>query len=136
MARPRKPSNVLELNGAFKKNPDRARERENEPPPVGDIGDPPEHLDEGARACWLELVGLSHEGVLCAADRLFLEYGARVLSQLRNSEEIDPKLGIRFETVCARLGMTPADRSKVSGRKPNGEEDPYAEFAAAGGPRQ
>ena len=130
MARPRKPSNVLALNGSFKKHPDRARERGREPQPAGDIGDPPDHLSEGARACWIELVAFCHEGVLCAADRLFLEYGARVLWQLRSSEEIDPKLAIRFEVVCARLGMTPADRSKVSVQKSVGEKDPYGEFAA------
>lgn len=130
MARPRKPSNVLEMAGAFKKNPDRRRAREQEPEPAGDIGDPPEFLDEVERGCWIELVSLCHEGVLCAADRPFMEYGARVWAQLRNSGEIDPKLGIRFETVCARLGMTPADRSKVSGRKPDGKKDPYDEFAS------
>lgn len=131
MARPRKPTNVLELAGAFKKNPDRGRDRENEPDTDGEIGDPPEWLNESEKTCWLELVGLCHEGVLCAADRPFMEYGARVWAQLRDSDEIDPKLGIRFETVCARLGMTPADRSKVSGKKKDAGKDPYSEFGAA-----
>lgn len=131
MARPRKPTNVLEMRGAFKHDPQRAAARENEPEPEGDIGDPPEHLNEIERGCWLELVALCHEGVLCAADRPFMEYGARVWAQLRSAQDIDPKLGIRFETVCARLGMTPADRSKVSGRKKNAGKDPYSEFGAA-----
>jgi hypothetical protein len=132
MARPRKPTNVLHLTGAFKHDPKRAAARVDEPEPEGDIGDPPAHLSDGERLCWIELVGLCHEGVLCAADRPFLEYGARVWNQLRSEQDIDPKLGIRFETVCARLGMTPADRSKVSARKKDGGKDPYSEFGAAG----
>lgn len=131
MARPRTPTNVLEMRGAFRHDPQRAAARENEPEPEGDIGDPPEHLSEIERGCWLELVALCHEGVLCSADRPFMEYGARVWAQLRSDESIDPKLGIWFETVCARLGMTPADRSKVSGRKKDGGKDPYSEFGAA-----
>lgn len=43
MARPRKPGNVLELKGAFKRNPARGKARENEPKPNGEIGDPPTH---------------------------------------------------------------------------------------------
>lgn len=132
MARPRKPTNVLQLTGAFKKDPQRAAARVDEPDPEGDIGDPPAHLTEIERGCWVELVGLCHEGVLCAADRPFMEYGARVWAQLRSDLFIDPKLGIRFETVCARLGMTPADRSKVQARKKDAEKDPYSEFGAAG----
>jgi phage terminase small subunit len=132
MARPRKPTNVLELKGAFKKDPQRGASRENEPEAAGEIGDPPERLTEFERECWRDLVSLCHAGVLCAADRLFVEYGARVLAQLRSATEIDPKLGIRFETVCARLGMTPSDRSKVQAVKPKEDENPFAKFKPAG----
>lgn len=132
MARPRKPTNVLALTGAFKKHPERAAERSNEPEAAGEIGEAPARLTEPERECWVELVSSAHAGVLCAADRLFVEYGARVLAQLRSSSEIDPKLGIRFETVCARLGMTPADRSKVQIVKPKENENPFAKFKPAG----
>lgn len=132
MARPRKPTNVLQLAGAFKQNPQRAAAREKEPEPDGEIGDPPEWLSEIERGCWIELVGLCHEGVLCSADRPFMEYAARVWAQIRSEKGIDPKLGIRFETVCARLGMTPADRSKVSAKKKDVGKNPYSEFAAPG----
>lgn len=132
MARPRKPTNVLELKGAFKQNPNRGAERANEPEAAGEIGDAPARLSEFERECWQELVSQCHAGVLCAADRLFVEYGARVLAQLRNQVDIDPKLGIRFETVCARLGMTPSDRSKVALLKPKEHENPFAKFKPAG----
>lgn len=132
MARPRKPTNVLELKGAFKKDPGRGAARANEPEAAGEIGEPPARLSEFERECWVELVSSAHAGVLCAADRLFVEYGARVLAQLRNQTDIDPKLGIRFETVCARLGMTPSDRSKVQLLKPKENANPYEEFKSAG----
>ena len=132
MAKTRTPTNVLKLRGSDKVHPERMRDRENEPEPVGDIGDPPAHLSETERGCWVELVGLCHDGVLCAADGPFMEYAARVWAQLRSDSFIDPKLGIRFETICARLGMTPADRSKVQARKKDAKKDPYSEFGAAG----
>jgi len=132
MARPRKPTNVLELKGAFKKDPQRSAERENEPEAVGDVGEPADNLNEHQKACWHDLVGRCHAGVLCAADAPFMEYAAKVWSQIRLSEEIDPKLGIRFETICARLGMTPADRSKVQVAKPKENENPFAKFKPAG----
>ena len=83
MARPRKPSNVLELKGAFSKNPKRGAARANEPDPVGDIGEAPAYLDENEKACWHEIVKMCHAGSLCAADALIVEHGARVLAALR-----------------------------------------------------
>lgn len=132
MARPRKPTNVLELAGAFKHDPKRLDARKDEPVPHGPIGEPPEFLSELQKECWREFVRLCHDGVLCEADRPFMEYAARVWAQLRDSPEIDPKLGIRFETVCARFGMTPADRSKVSAPKKDAPKNQYSEFSATG----
>lgn len=39
--RPPKPTNLLELTGAFRKDPARRRKRGNEPQPPGPIGEPP-----------------------------------------------------------------------------------------------
>jgi hypothetical protein len=48
MARPRKPSNILELKGAFKRNPSRGgREKMN----------PYQREESGIPACWHEIVG-------------------------------------------------------------------------------
>lgn len=133
MARPRKPSNVLELKGSFKHNPDRGAARANEPVAEGEIGTAPEFLDEGARACWIEIVGMCHKGTLCAADRLVVEHGARVLAALRASPAYeDTKLMIRLEATLGKLGLTPADRSKVQAIKPKENENPFAKFKPAG----
>ena len=135
MARPRKPTNVLELKGAFAKNPQRRRTEE--PEPEGEIGDPPEGLSEAERACWLEVVDLAHKGTLCRTDRMVVEHLARVLAELRASEEyVKTDLMIRFEMCLGRLGMTPADRSRVSVRKPKRDANPFEEFKRpAAGPR-
>jgi len=129
MAPPRKPSNVLELKGSFKKDPKRGAARANEPVPVGEIGKPPAHLSESELVCWHEILKLCHAGSLCASDALVIEHGSRILSALRASEEYaDTKLMVRFETVLGKLGLTPADRSKVQVVKAKEVENPFAKF--------
>lgn len=133
MPRPRTPSNVLEMRGAFKKDPARGRARAKEPVAAGDIGEPPAHLAPEARACWVEIVALAHAGTLCSSDRLIVEHGAQLLAQLRTDDwQVHPTLLIRWEGFLARLGMTPADRSKVQTKlKPAAGADPLDEFATA-----
>lgn len=117
MARPRTASNILELKGAFKRNPSRKREREHEPEAEGDIGPAPEWFSNGARQCWDEIVGLCHRGTLCKADRLIVEHAAHLLELLRTANWIaHPSLLIRFEAALGKLGLTPADRSKVKAK--------------------
>jgi hypothetical protein len=49
----RKPTRLLEISGAFKKDPQ--RRRNHEPIPSGPLGDPPGFLPEPVKACWREL---------------------------------------------------------------------------------
>ena len=127
--RPRKPSNVLDLKGAFKKDPSRGRARADEPIAMGEIGEAPAHLTEPVAACWREIVGLAHKGVLCEVDRLIVEHAAHLLAQLRaDSWLVHPSVLIRFEAALGKLGMTPSDRSKVSVIKKDEQKNPYAEF--------
>lgn len=80
MGRPRKPTRVLELSGAFKKNPQRRREREGEPEANEPLGDPPDRLDEAERARWIEL---SRDYTwLGRADRVALEMAARQMAAI------------------------------------------------------
>ncbi|ABE44885.1 hypothetical protein Bpro_2971 [Polaromonas sp. JS666] len=126
MARPRKPTSVLELTGSFKAHPERAAARKSEPVPSGEIGDAPSYFDDESRKCWTEIVGMCHVGTLCAADRLIVEHGARVLAALRASPVYaDAKLMIRLEATLGKLGLTPADRSKVQVIKPKGNTNPF-----------
>lgn len=132
MAPPRKPSNVLALTGAFKRNPKRGAAREHEPIPEGVIGDAPAHLNESEKACWGDIVKLCHEGSLCAADRLIVEHSARILAALRSSPAyVDTRLMVRLECVLGKLGLSPADRSKVNVIKPTSAANPFAKFSPA-----
>jgi phage terminase small subunit len=122
MPAPRKPTNVLALKGSFKHDPQRARARSDEPKPTEPIGEPPAHLNEEAAACWREIVATSHPGVLSVHDRLIVEEGANLLAWLRRSGWLtDPAFLVRWERFLGCLGMTPADRSRVSIR--SAEED-------------
>jgi phage terminase small subunit len=132
--RPRLTTNVLELRGTFKKDPKRGVLRENEPDPFGEIGDPPDHLPPEVAACWREIVGLAHAGTLCAADRLIVEHGSRLLALLRGEEwQSNPVIFGKYEMFLSKLGMTPSDRSKVQVIKGRVQkDDPLDEFAKAG----
>lgn len=132
MARPRTPSNVLQMRGAFDKNPKRGREREGEPEPNGEIGDPPASLSKEAKECWFEIEGLLAPGVLCRSDRLALEMAASLLAQMREMHWIVPAAMLtRYETLIGKFGMTPSDRSKVSVPKQR-QANPFAKLIKKG----
>jgi len=136
MGRNRTPSNILELRGAFDKNPQRRRE---EPTVEKTLGDPPEHFDEARRATWAEIVEQAPEGVLTKADRIAVEMLADLLARYRAS--MAPG-GDKFTSadrrdlmaLLARFGMTAADRSRVAAPadKP-AQGDLFDVLAALGG---
>jgi phage terminase small subunit len=130
MARPRKPTAELELNGSFTKDPQRRESRKYEPPPNGPIGDPPNYFDCNQRDFWHEVVDLVPVGVLTKADRIIVEVIVRKLQDLRNGEITGTGLNT-LVAALSRLGLTPADRSRV-GIQPekdeNGEEDDFGTF--------
>ncbi|GAB1719538.1 MAG: hypothetical protein NTAFB09_12690 [Nitrosospira sp.] len=72
-------------------------------------------------------MGISHPGMLCKADRLIVEHAARILALLRERNWTDRALLTRFEAILGKLGLSPADRSRVTVIKHAGE-NPYAEF--------
>jgi phage terminase small subunit len=128
MARPRKPTAALELTGAFSRNPKRGKARENEPRPLGKIGDPPETLAEDAAIVWEEMAA---EGFwLTSADRFQLEIAAKYMAYFRIGGSDTKTIG-QLIAVLNKLGFSPAERSKINGPKPAEEkesEDPFAQF--------
>lgn len=133
MARPRKPSNVLALHGAFKKDPARARAREAEPVPVVELGPAPETFNALEKSAYDELVRKSHPGVMCDSDSVVVQMGAVLLAKLRADTQAFTAAEFgRLQSVLASLGMTPADRSRVQVRKDAPKADPLDEFARAG----
>lgn len=115
MARPRTPTNVLELRGAYKKNPQRADERENEPEPKAGIGEAPEWMCSDEKKAWDYIVGIAPIGVLGDSDRAYLEIAAELLALKRRVgvEKVEASKLNRLETMLSKLGLNPADRSRV-----------------------
>jgi len=115
MARPRKPTTVLETSGAAKQNPDRMKERENEPQPAGAVGKPPDNLNDTERAIWSEVASTIPAGVLGDTDRIALERLCRLVYQARY--EPDDFTSAREKDLISylgRFGMTPSDRAKIA----------------------
>jgi hypothetical protein len=138
MARPRKPTPVLELNGAFKKNPQRRKGRDSEPLPTGPLGDPPPSFDANEKAMWFEVAGELPPGVATNADRKAFELLVAIATRLRvngiggrdgvNGSELGTLRGL-----FGQFGMTPADRSKISVPKRPEEESIFTKLAKAAG---
>lgn len=111
MARPRTPSNVLELKGAFDKNPQRRRE---EPKVDAGLGEPPAYFDDGERAIWAEIETSAPEGVLSRSDRLCVEMLVPLIVRLRTREPMKAAERAFMLSTLTRMGCTPADRSRVA----------------------
>lgn len=125
MPTPRLPTAMHIAKGTYKKDPQRAKARENEPVVTEGIGAPP--------SCWMpdesgyqssdskKLIVLWHEfiadaapGVLNRSHRSVLEEACRLKLKTRNGSA---KTGDRSNYInCLRqMGMTPAAQSTVSG---------------------
>lgn len=112
MARPRTPTNVLQLRGAFAKNPNRARP--DEPKPAGKIGQPPKYFDDDHRKVWKEIERSAAPGVLTISDRLAMEILCVLVVEFRSDPQGMACAKIaRMEAIIGKFGFTPADRSKV-----------------------
>ncbi len=131
MGRPRKPTALLELNGSLKRNPQRYRDRADEPRPTSAIGDPPADFlrsDSSLAArhlrIWYELLAQAPDGVLTGCDRMILENTCRLQAKIECGERSAAVFN-QVRSNLSDLGMTPAGRSRVSGarQKPEGEDE-------------
>ena len=104
------PTQVLELRGSFRKQKGRRLKRAGEPEPVGELGDPPPHLDEAERERWRELA--EHAPWLSGSDRPLVEQTVRLWMMDRRGDASAAQQRL-FAANLGRMGLTPADRSKV-----------------------
>lgn len=134
MPKPRKPTAVLQFQGAYRKDPQRAAARLNEPTPSGDIGTAPTHFTPEQAETWDRIVSLSLPGVLSNADRVIVEelscaiHARRQSSAATHGLGYDVKLGAFIKSGLEQLGMTPSARSKVQARE--NEEQKEDSFAS------
>src|SRR5688500_7527160 len=113
MGRPRKPSNVLELKGAFRKDPQ--RRRTGVKAPAGVVGDPPERFDEHQRTAWTDIVRDAPPGVLKASDRASVELLATLIAEFRQAPYafIAAKHAATLK-LLTQFAMTPSSRENFS----------------------
>ena len=111
MGRPRKPTNVLKMQGAYRKDPQRLKARENEPVNLDPIGPCPEYLTEAGKTAWNDIVTTGPW--LRLPDRLAVERTAIVLGQVRSIDRIDANLERILQTWIRLLGLPATERSKV-----------------------
>ena len=113
MPRPRTPTSILEARGAYLNHPARRADRANEPQPSAPLGPAPRHLTKDQKKIWKEVVGIAPPGVLMNCDRLTVERCVQLVAKMRAGTLMALE-GSQLITCLSKLGMTPADRSKVA----------------------
>lgn len=92
------------------------------------IGGPPDYFDDEEKKVWAEFVSLCPAGVLTSVDRVLLEQAACLLRKCRQKHwDVTAQTHQRMTMLLGLMGMTPADRSRVSVRKKRVEANPYAD---------
>ena len=123
MARPRIPSNVLELRGAFKKHPERRREA------VRGVAEfdpsPPAHLPADHVRAWHWIVQQIPPGVLTASDYSAIETMAGLQARVWLTGELDYIKELR--QWLGQYGLTAAAREKIGAKKPAKPANPFAD---------
>jgi hypothetical protein len=119
--RPRKPTNLLEMGGAFKKNPGRQKARLNEPKPTGDVGPPPAHWStpssyvKGVRErIWNEYVEQFPPGLLTNTDRSQLEQLCIATYEARRPGKQQIRWSAEVTKILRLFGGNPVDRARIS----------------------
>lgn len=110
MSRPRLPTARLKLVGAFKKDPQRLAARAGEPEVTTPLGDPPAYFNASRREAWYEIQGQAPW--VTGADRIPVERLSVLLVRWRDGEATAAQEKM-LDALCIRVGLTPADRSRI-----------------------
>lgn len=127
MARPRKPAKVLELSGAFRKNPARKKAREGELRIGTPLGPPPVEWVEKApnsQRCadlldaWHQVIAQDVLGVLNASHRFLVESTCYLMYKIRQASKGYGKATsgdfAQLKSNIASMGQTPDGSAKVA----------------------
>jgi hypothetical protein len=111
MPRPRKPTQLLVVEGTLR--PGRHAERAHGPIVDAPLGGPPSDWKLAGKA--LGNRECNPAGVATKSDRLILEVVCRLVANMREEpEKFSSAMAVQLRCCLATLGMTPADRSRVS----------------------
>jgi hypothetical protein len=123
MGRSRKTSAQHEQSGSFDKHPERKAARALEPKPKEPLGGPPlcftaaggasDYTGSRLITIWNEIVAEAPPGVLTNADRKHVELACRLLFRIRKDQAKSGDYS-RLDVLLGKMGMNPADRSKVN----------------------
>jgi hypothetical protein len=127
MPAPRVPTSLLEIRGAFEHNPERRKDRENEPKPTGSLGPAPRTFKKEEKKIWKELQEIVPPGVLTNADRWTVEIACVLMARQRAGTITSSDLG-KLIALMSRMAMTPADRSRVGVEPAAKDEAEVEEF--------
>lgn len=113
--RPRTPSKIMELRSSHSYSTRSIREGEPKEEDLSPLPPPPPDMDVEVKECWREILSLCHQDIMCNADALVMEELSYLLFKCRKAKfDVHPGILSRFEACLAKLGMTPADRSRVA----------------------
>lgn len=113
MSRPKKPSAILKLSGAFKKNPN--RKRSNEPNIKKLVGRAPKYFDKEQRAIWNEIKRSLVEGVALLSDKFSLELLCNSIVEYRRAPfSFTASDKAQLRAMLSAFGMTPSSRASIS----------------------
>lgn len=132
--RPRTPTAILKLRGADKKDPQRYRDRANEPRPDKPLGTCPRWFGEWQKdvsRAWKFISDACPEGVLTEMDRpAMVQLAALYAEFLGNPRDFPAPKHARLHALLCSMGMTPVDRSKVAvAPKDTGPANRFARLA-------
>ncbi len=114
--KPRTPTTLLAMRGAFRTHPERKAQRKNEPIDIPGIGEPLAYFTADQREAWGWILSRCPEGVLRRSDEIAVEMAARLLAAMRAGTIDRPGLK-QLDTLIGKFGMNPSERSKVSAAK-------------------
>jgi len=112
---------LLEMSGSAQKHPQRRRAE----PVTLPFGQPPAHLSKELKAAWREIARAAPACVLTRSDRVAVELAARLLVRIRTTD-FSAAEATSLRSLLGQLGMTPADRSKVSAPNAGTPTNPFA----------
>jgi len=110
MARPRLPTALLQLRGAFKHDPSRLRARQHEPIVTTALPEPPPNLPKPARLAWLEIK--SNGFWLTSADRFLVQIAATLMARYRFEEMKSGDVSLLIG-VLSKIGFSPKERGSM-----------------------
>jgi hypothetical protein len=111
MARPRTPTAVLELRGAFKNHPSRLKERKSEPVVSSPLPEPPKYFTGATEATWFEMRSRGYW--LTSADRFLVEIAATLMARYRIDELKSGEISLLIG-LFGKIGLSPNERGRMN----------------------